>query len=174
MPRFASYEYLQRVGTSSSRDIGIWREGLNLESATSKSVDQLIHRATKDRLALAMDMRRRARRCERLQPPMYRDAISRYYYCLYHAFRAMVYFVTPGDDYQEHKQLPAAIPADFPQANQWRNDLKNARLIRNTADYNAYPKSDSAWRQDCLMVAALATDAIPAIRSYLLNRGCIL
>ena len=103
---------------------------------------------------------------------MHRDAISRYYYSLYHAFRAVAYFANDGDDFEEHSKLPTGIPDDFPNADTWRNNLKDARLTRNRADYNAYPKSDGAWRYDCERVATISAPAIAACRDYLAGKGC--
>ncbi len=40
------------------------------------------------------------------RPPMRRVAVGRYYYAMYHAMRAVVYFRTPGDDHEQHSDLP--------------------------------------------------------------------
>lgn len=171
MAEFAPAEVLQRVGTATKRNIADWREGISIEERSGKTLDVLRHRATSDRLALAAECRNRARRLEALDPPMFRDAISRYYYCLYHAFRAAVYFHAGGDDHQEHKALPAAIPDAFPDVDQWRNILKTARLTRNAADYNAYPKADSRWRADCAGLSQEVDRALVAIRAFLRQEG---
>jgi uncharacterized protein (UPF0332 family) len=168
---FAPAEVLQRVGTATKRNLTDWQEGLSIEARSGKPLEVLRHRATTDRLALATECRNRARRLETLDPPMFRDAISRYYYCLYHAFRAAVYFVIEGDDHQEHKALPGAIPDSFPDVDQWRNALKTARLTRNAADYNAYPKAEGRWRADCAVLSQDVDRALVSIRTYLRQEG---
>jgi uncharacterized protein (UPF0332 family) len=168
---FAPAEVLQRVGTATKRNLTDWQEGISIESRSGKSLEVLRHRATADRLALAAECRNRARRLENVDPPMYRDAISRYYYCLYHAFRAAVYFVAGGDDHQEHKALPGAISDSFPDVDQWRNVLKTARLLRNAADYTAYPKAESRWRADCASLSNDVDRALIAIRAFLRQEG---
>jgi len=64
---------------------------------------------------------------------------------MYHALRACAFLFHEGDDYQEHSKLPLQIPKDFDVGIDWQNKLKKARLARNKADYEAYPKSDRAW-----------------------------
>lgn len=174
MPEFAPRDVLSRVATATKKNLTDWNEGVSLAARSNKTVEDLRHRVTSDRLGLATECRRRARKLVELKPPMYRDAISRYYYCLYHTFRAVAYYVTPGDDSQEHKTLPGAIPDSFPDADAWRNRLKTARLARNNADYNAYPKAERAWRQDCDQLAEYADEVIGLARSYLTNKGCVL
>lgn len=172
MPKPPPQEILQRVTTTHSRLIADWREGVSLEQRSKLSIEQLCDRVTADRMSLARDCRRRARVLQGLEPPMFRDAISRHYYCIYHAFRAVSFFVTRGDDFDDHATLPKGIPQDFPDSDRWRNDLKLARLTRNNADYNAYPKSELAWRADCELVATLSEAALPAAKRYLIQRGC--
>ncbi len=172
MAQFADADILQRVSEASQKLRANWNEGISLEGRSGHTLDELRHRSVADRLALAQDARRRARLLHTLNPPMHRDAISRYYYSLYHAFRAVAYFVNDGDDYEEHSRLPTGIPDDFGNADEWRNRLKHARLTRNRADYNAYPKSDAAWRTDCERIAIMASTSIAACRNYLSGKGC--
>jgi uncharacterized protein (UPF0332 family) len=172
VPDVVPSKSLLRVATATRKELEHWGEGVYLERSTGRSLEDLRARATVDRLQLSVDCRRRARRLEQLEPPMYRDAISRYYYCVYHAFRAVVFFSTPGDDSQEHRSLPGAIPADFPDVERWRNDLKQARLTRNNADYAAYPKTERAWKAECVAVSLVANTAVADARSYLRAKGC--
>ncbi len=86
-----------------------------------------------------------ADRLMRARPPMCRVAVGRYYYGMYHAMRAVVYFHVTGDDHEQHSVLPRSMPADFPDADFWKNALKDARLRRNEADYDPYPMSDVSF-----------------------------
>lgn len=172
MAQFADSGILQRVSEAPCKLHANWREGISLEARSGRTLDELRDRCVADRLALGRDARRCARLLHGLNPPMYRDAISRYYYSLYHAFRAVAHFANDGDDYEEHSKLPTGIPDDFPGADSWRNDLKMARLTRNRADYNAYPKTQRAWRSDCEQIAPISLTAIEACRDFLSSRGC--
>lgn len=172
MARFADPEILKRVSEAESKLIGRWAEGLTLENRSGKTLLELRHRAAADRVDLAVRFLRRAEALESGEPPQYRDAISRYYYAAYHAFRAAAYHEHGGDDHQEHSALPSHLPDGIPNQDQWRNDLKDARLTRNRADYEVFPKSDTAWQDDCMRVADIARRSIPVVRSFLRAEGC--
>jgi uncharacterized protein (UPF0332 family) len=163
-----------RVATAKKQRLLDWQEGVSLESAAVRTIEELRQRAVADRLELAYDFRRRANRVMVGNPPLYRDAVSRYYYAMYHAMRAVVYFVERGDDHQEHRDLPPMTPDDFPQASNWRNELKSARQRRNSADYDPYPKANNAWRATAEELQSCANALLPLCRAYLLGRGCAL
>jgi hypothetical protein len=109
MAESAPAEVFQRVGTATRPNLTDWCEGISIEGRSGKSLDALRHRATADRLALATECRSRVRLLE-TNRPMFRDAISCYYCCLYRAFRAALYFHAEGDDHQEHKALAGGRP----------------------------------------------------------------
>jgi uncharacterized protein (UPF0332 family) len=161
-----------RVTTAKKQVILGWQEGVSLASESAQTIEELRQRAAADRLQLAFDCRRRANHLISASPPLYRDAISRYYYAMYHAMRAVVYFVERGDDHQEHRELPPMTPSDFPQASIWTNELKSARQRRNSADYEPYPKSNSAWRVRAEELQRRANALLPLCRTYLLSKGC--
>jgi hypothetical protein len=163
---------LQRVAEADAKLVINWREGVSLESRSGRSLDELQHRVSADRLALAADLVRRGERLVGSNPPQYRDAISRFYYAAYHAFRSVVYFRTGGDDHEQHSILPTKIPIDFPNHTLWSNNLKSAREIRNSADYDMYPKRDSSWRRKCIEVQTIAESAVRDSRTYLRTKGC--
>jgi uncharacterized protein (UPF0332 family) len=172
MPTNQRLEILQRVSTTKKKLILDWKDGVSIESRSKSTIDGLCLAVTADRMSLAGQCYRRACRLHGLTPPLYRDAISRYYYAIYHAFRAVAFFKTRGNDFDDHSTLGQGIPHDFPDADVWRNNLKIARTTRNSADYDAYPKSESAWRRDCETVAELAKLVIPLVRRYLTDKGC--
>jgi uncharacterized protein (UPF0332 family) len=97
---------------------------------------------------LAAQQRATANKLMNSNPPSFRDAISRYYYAMYHALRACLFAYHRGDDFEKHSVLPLNIPPDFDPAVDWEQKMKNARLTRNRADYDLYPKSNTAWRAD--------------------------
>lgn len=172
MTRFADPSLLHRVAQAEAKLVNHWREGVSLEIRSGHSLEELQHRVTVTRLELATGFLSRGRVLVVHTPAMYRDATSRFYYAAYHAFRAVTYFATGGDDHEGHSDLPTKIPHDFPGRTLWSNDLKSARELRNAADYNLYPKASTAWRRDCLEVQSIAEGAIRETRGYLRMKGC--
>ncbi|HEY6334007.1 MAG TPA: hypothetical protein VI756_32120 [Blastocatellia bacterium] len=86
--------------------------------------------------------------------------------------RACVYVYHQGDDYEKHSDLPRYVPPDFDRAVNWQNKMKNAREIRNSADYDPYPKTNSAWKKPAEFLRADAGLLIRVSREYLLSKGC--
>lgn len=91
---------------------------------------------------------------------------------MYHSLRACAFVFHGGDDHEEHSKLPTKIPPDFEDRESWGNKLKVAREIRNRADYDPYPKSNSAWKSDALALQANAEDFLKICRTYLKRKGC--
>jgi uncharacterized protein (UPF0332 family) len=91
---------------------------------------------------------------------------------MYHAARAVVFFTYRGDDHQSHQDLPKQLPKDFAERVRWENDIKIARLERNRADYDPYPKSDKAFSQPAKLVLKNAQEFLPLAKRYLNGKGC--
>jgi hypothetical protein len=96
---------------------------------------------------------------------------------MYHAIRACAFIYRGGDDFEDHMKLPQHIPPDFGPpivtlATDWGSKLKDARLARNGADYDAYPKSTSFWRQQATVTGLHAIQFLDATRAYLRSKGC--
>jgi len=163
---------LLRVSKAQKRALEMFVEGVYLASTAPGGLEELRHRVCADRLRLAADFLVSANRLYRMRPACYRDAISRYYYGMYHSARAVVYYAHGGDDHESHNALPGQIPKDFPDAARWTNALKDARAYRNAADYDPYPEEKSYWRG---VAANLATEAPALLRlakQYLGAKGC--
>jgi uncharacterized protein (UPF0332 family) len=107
-----------------------------------------------------------------MDPPINRDAVSRFYYGAYHAFRGVIYFTTQGDDHDGHTELAKFIPRDFPNDQLWQNQLKDLRERRNSADYDMYPKSDNYFHSQALAAESTCGEAIRDARAYLSSKGC--
>lgn len=122
-------------------------EGVSLALRSGKTINKLKFTAAKDRLSLAQQQLIAARKAIKSTPPLSRTAVSRAYYAMYHAARAATYIGFGGDDHEEHSKLPTHLPDDFPDAQDWKIKLKNARLDRNRADYDPYPKRDSEFKE---------------------------
>src|SRR5262249_27574992 len=93
---------LLRVSKLAKRDIGLLKMGVYLHTSQARSLEDLRHQVTADQLRLAKEVLGTADKLLRSRPAQYRSAISRYYYSMYHAMRAVVYFAHGGDDHQKH------------------------------------------------------------------------
>ena len=174
MPKILPNNRLSRLVEGTSEQINYWKEGVSLQKDSGRTIPELINRAAADRWYLAYEHRHNANKLLKSKPPLYRSAISRYYYSMYHAMRVCVFVSHGGDDHQEHGKLPLHIPSDFPSGANWQNMLRNARVLRNRADYEPYPKSNIAWKQDALDLKKDADLLLSKARTYLQNKGCIL
>jgi uncharacterized protein (UPF0332 family) len=172
MPEFASSKTLLRVSTAKKSLIDDWKEGRYLETESGRDLPSLVERATSDRVMFAAALLRDAERLATRDSPQYRASISRSYYAMYHAMRAAVYFAHGGDDHQEHRALPTQAPADMTARDDWSNKLKGARERRNAADYDPYPKSDTAWRKRAEELIPQARGLLREVRIYLRLKGC--
>ncbi len=165
---------LVRVAQAKSDCIKNWKEGASLENDSGRNIDYLLCHVAADRWKLAYSFRTQANKLFTIDQPQFRSAVSRYYYCMYHAMRACAFLYHQGDDYESHSNLPLNIPTDFDPPTDWQNKLKNARLLRNRADYEAYPRSDAAWRKHAVTIKADADRLLATARAYLLGKGCSL
>ena len=174
MPIVLPNNRLNRLAKGTQNQIEDWKEGASLQYDSGQTISQLISNAAADRWRFAYEYRHNANKLLKSRPPLYRSAISRYYYSMYHAMRACVFMSHQGDNYKQHSKLLQNIPDDFPSGHNWQNMLKNARDVRNCADYEPYPKSNMAWEPDALKLKKYATLFLSTTRTYLQNKGCIL
>ena len=164
-----------RVSTATSTTIQSWKEGISLAQDSGQTIDQLLVKVAAERWAFASSQYTHARQLMKPRPALYRSAISRYYYAMYHAMRACVFISNSGDEHEEHSKLPLHIPSNFdPAGRDWQAKLKSARLDRNRADYEPYPKNNSAWRKTALALQSDASELLKVARQYLRRKGCAL
>jgi uncharacterized protein (UPF0332 family) len=160
------------VSESQKKKLNEFRAGVSLESRTGYTVDDIVDRATLDRIGFGVRLLKSAQRLLRARPPEYRQTTSRGYYAMYHIMRSVVFFVVGGDDHEKHSELPDHIPPDFPNHAMWQNRLKNARLERNRADYEPYPSSDKGFETAARTVVSDTEALLPVARAYLRRKGC--
>lgn len=122
-----------RISKYKKRDIDWLRNGIRIEKDSGKPIDELVIDACSARHSLSTYFLRSAALLLKTKPVRHRDVISRSYYAMYHAARAVVYLAHQGDDHQEHDQLYKNLPDDFLDVAVWKNELKDARLKRNEA-----------------------------------------
>ncbi|TXS34099.1 HEPN domain-containing protein [Streptomyces sp. gb1(2016)] len=135
-------------------------------------MSDLQHQVCADRIELSAHFLKAADKSLRTRPAQYRTAVSRYYYSMYHAARAVVYFAHGGDDHEKHSVLPTKLPADFPSSSYWQNELKDARLNRNSADYDPYPGAQAHWKGLANALSSTAPNFLQLATSYLKQKGC--
>jgi uncharacterized protein (UPF0332 family) len=163
---------LLRVSKSKRQTLAGFKEGIYLQATTGRPIDELREQACADRLGLAVGFQAMADRLMRTRPPMYRAAVGRYYYAMYHAMRAVVFYSVEGDDHEQHSDVPSKVPHDFPRLGFWQNELKDARLRRNEADYDPYPDQDATFRDAGRHLARQCGDLLTEARRYLQTKGC--
>jgi uncharacterized protein (UPF0332 family) len=132
---------------------------------------QLVQQAVSDRLMLAGEHLRAGDQL--LLATQYRSAISRHYYAMYQAARAIVFAENRGDDYERHSILPRNLPTSMKGAAIRENKLVNARLLRNQADYDVYPMSPGHWESDARTLAITAGEFVQACEDFALANGHI-
>jgi uncharacterized protein (UPF0332 family) len=168
--RKAKSQELLFVSKATKDKLDALTAGVSIVSRTGYQIEELRAKATLDRLALARAMLDCAEAAFRLN--LHRLSVSRAYYSMYHGLRATTFYVFGGDDHEKHADLPSKLPQDFPNRATWENALKSARLERNRADYDPYPKSDDRFKTVAMKITADAHALIPIIRKYLKQKGC--
>ncbi len=166
--------HLLSITKSSAQILNNFRLGVHIAQLSGLSIDQLLEGAARDRLDFARNTLRCARWALSRQRPQYRVALARSYYAMYHAARAVVYFIESGDDHEAHMELPKHLPKDFPDRERWENEIKTARFERNRADYDPYPKTDGAFKTIANSTFGTAEHFLSIARRYLVRKGCAL
>lgn len=170
MPGATEQDLLQiSKGSKDRLDTLAWGE--SLAARTGYSINDLRNKAVTDRLRLASSILKSAEQLLMSPNPSYRTTVSRAYYAMYHTVRALSYFANGGDDHQEHSKLPGNIPRDFSSLIHWENKLKQARLDRNRADYDPYPKKDEKFEPIAQDLVHSARQLLPVTRQYLKTKG---
>lgn len=140
--------------------------GASLVERTGRNVKQLRCKAARDRIELAAAFLRDAKAGATNGVNMNRTTVSRAYYAMYHALRAATFLSHGGDDNEEHTKLPSKLPQDFPDAARWQDELKSARLERNRADYDPYPRQDQQFAQSAQALMLAAEELLKTARRY--------
>lgn len=101
----------------------------------------------------------------------YRSAIGRFYYAMFQSARAVVFVDFGGDDNNGHQDLPKHLPHTLPNRAQMINDLKDARIRRNDADYSPYPTAVADWQPIARDLRSTASSFVSTADTYLKTRG---
>jgi uncharacterized protein (UPF0332 family) len=168
------HQRLIRIATAKASTIRDWREGVSLEADGGRTISELCLEVAEGRWRLARELRSAGTACLRGKRKLPRDAISRFYYSLYHSMRAVAFVHYSGDDHESHKELPTKVPSNFPDHAHWANQLKSARDYRNRADYDPFPRGASHWLPIASMLKRDVDQVLPLARDYLNSHGCTL
>lgn len=114
-------------------------------------ISQLMQQVVIDRLLLAGEHLRAGDKL--LFGTQYRSAISRHYYAMYHAARAIVFAENKGDDHERHNILPRNLPSTLPDSATRESELTDAHLLRNQADYDSVRHTFRLWHQEAYCCA---------------------
>jgi uncharacterized protein (UPF0332 family) len=160
---------LAKITRTKREKLLVWQEGAQYALLTGLDILKLCELACVDRIEFATWFLEGARYA--VTTPSYRLVLNRSYYAMYHAARAVVFFVHGGDDHERHSELPSKLPKDFPNRPQWESDLTGARVRRNEADYGPYPKDEAQFSTAAQDQLLLAERFLPLAVSYLRIKG---
>lgn len=172
MPLNALEQELQTLAKFKASHLDLLKNGVRIHRACGSEIADLILLVGAERIRLSKEFLSVSEKLCRMRPPSYRNSISRSYYAMYHAARGVAYVYKSGDDFENHNLLHNGIPNEFPNAEQWKNDLKDARLKRNEADYDPYPASELDFEQACKNQLSIARNFILESERYLRTKGC--
>lgn len=156
---------LLRVSKATRDEYAAWGDGAHLRGVLAVDLKVARDEAVDDRVQLAVRFLSAARAAYRIG--RYRDAVSRAYYAAYHAMRAATFKATGGDDHEQHSDLPKHLPDGLVDPVATKNGLTTARLARNNADYDPYPKTEVAWKADADATIAFAQSALKEAKEYI-------
>lgn len=140
------------------------------------SVPQMKGMATRARMDLGIEFLRVGRSllrsgARKSDAAELRSSIGRLYYAMYQGACALVYDDFGGHDKNGHQDVPKYLPRQFPQRAQRLNDLKDARLRRNEADYGPYPVAAAHWQAIATTVESAAATFVAEADTYLRGKG---
>jgi len=139
---------------------------VDLGYLTGEQVDELIDKLVSDRLAKAMDYLTFAQQLDAGETLNQPHIISRCYYAMYHAARALVLHVRRAD-LDDHDRLPAALGQSL--GTNYGDILGRWRGMRNQVEYSPYAPAGQA--SQAVRAVDDATSLLTACRDYLQNRG---
>lgn len=154
---------LQRL--TSSQGMLLYRL-VELGYLTRPQVESLINRLVSDRLAKAEDYLTFAQQLNVALPMHQTQIVSRCYYAMYHAARAVVLHFRQSD-LGDHDRLPTILGQVL--GTSYGEMLGQWREARNTADYSPYPLGDLAQRAAKALVDSGAF--LTACIGFLQSRG---
>ena len=142
---------------------------------SGSSLLDMLHQVARDRLMMANQLLgvgdSLLRSSSRASTDSFgRSAVSRYYYGMFQGARGIVFISNLGDDKEAHNLLPNNLPSDLSNRSVRFNELKNARALRNDADYDPYPPP-GGWHAEARALRAVAQSFVAECGDYLKSKG---
>lgn len=134
--------------------------------------ERAIRQVTQDRLAFAGQ--HLATADQLLLDAHFRSSISRHYYAMYHAARAITFAAWQGDDHQQHSVIAGKLPNDLPDQAARAAELTYARSLRNEADYDIYPTRELVWESDARDLATVAAKFVRECEDFAVGKDYVL
>lgn len=172
MPLTASEQQLLFLLKQKKNQIALLKNGVRIQTICGAPIDDLLLVGASARVELSRHFLEAAQKFRRMRPGLFRNSVSRSYYSMYHAARAIAFVDNSGDDNEAHNDVHRALPTDFPDVDRWKNDIKDARLLRNEADYEPYPTSDADFESTSKDQATKAAQFLALTEQYLRAKGC--
>lgn len=170
MSRITDSELLL-VSKASAEKLKNFADGASLTARARRTIRQLQIRVATDRVRLARRHLKDAQLARTAATPSPRTVVSRAYYAIYHAARAVTYVHHEGDDHEGHTVLAQKLPPDFPDCDGWKNRIKEARYDRNRADYDPYPASDADFEASGVRLMREAKEMIVLASKYIREKS---
>lgn len=171
MPILTDVRLLRKFEKITGNQVGFLREIAEATAPLDETkLDEIVHKLTADRFALAQEIFATAKLLDINSPGGQRAAISRSYYAMYQASRAIV-FHYERSDIDNHHALPQRLPDKLPNSKHWADRLVDWRKKRDEVDYSPYPRG----ALDVMAAEALreAEDFLNLCGQFLIERGCI-
>lgn len=154
---------LQRISGSQAAllhrliELGLLNEG---------QVQELIDRLVRDRWVKAQSYLRFAQQLDYQEGGAQVHIVSRCYYAMYHAVRAVV-FHTKRMDVDDHERLAAVFTQVVEE--RWGIELDEWRKLRNRVEYSPYLPAN--MEQLCVRALERAAELLAFCANYLKERG---
>jgi len=144
-------ELLQRLSSLSGREYGLLETLVRAGGVEADQLHQWVQQVVDDRLALAEAYLGHAQACDLQRDPECRQAISRAYYAMHHAGRAVVYEVRRRD-MATHEGVIAEVGQILDE--EAASAVRELHRLRNQVEYELYlpgldlrPEAEAALSQ---------------------------
>lgn len=161
---------LSRFEKIAGEQLGLFREITDAAAPLDTAkLEEIINELTADRFIFAREIFETAKTFDITTTGGQKAAISRSYYAMYQASRAII-FHYERSDIDSHSALPERIPEQLPNQKHWSDRLDYWRRARNKVDYSPYPNG----ALDVMAADALndATNFLNLCQQFLKRRGC--
>lgn len=174
MSQYPKHPDVVFIGTLTASEVQCGRRSVHASREHNQSFDNLLLLAAASRWRLGRLFLQEGQSLLSLPTPLFRLAVSRLYYSMYHSMRAVAFTHFRGDDNEGHSKLHTKEIPGFDQTIKWQSILKNARTERNQADYDPFPSDDTNFEGAARSMEQDAAAIQHASMTFLRSRGVAL